>query len=116
LYKKYISEDGVESGGTKPSGTGDTLEDLRPLTDNVLAVMAEEGIDVSEHKRKPVTKEMVAEAGMIVSMAEPETTPDFVKKHPNFVEWQVDDPKGTDLDTHRKAKDQIKEKIMETFG
>ena len=78
--------------------------------------MAEEGIDVSEHRRKLVTKEMIDEADVVICMAEPNTVPDFVKEHLGFIEWQIDDPKGTDFETHRKIKNQIKAGIIETFG
>ena len=114
LYRKYISQTGAESAGTRLSGPSCPLTEL-PLAENVVTVMVEEGIDVSQHCRKLVTKDLLDEADVVVSMAEPETVPDFVKEHHGFIAWEIDDPKGTDLETHRRIKDEIKTKMLEQF-
>jgi protein-tyrosine-phosphatase len=111
LFDKLSNGNKSESAGTKPSGVGDTLKEIG--ADYVIRAMEQEGIDVSGHIRKEVTPEMVKNANIIISMAEPETVPEFVSSHPGFTKWTVDDPKGTDLETHIRIKEEIKSKVKD---
>ncbi|MEX0935218.1 MAG: hypothetical protein WDZ70_02750 [Candidatus Paceibacterota bacterium] len=113
LYNHLTQSDNVVSAGTKLSGPEQSLASRLPGTKNVIEAMKAEGIDVSNYTRKEVTKDMVRNADVIIDMAEQETVPDFVKKHPNRIIWDTDDPKGTDLENHIKTKDEIKERIIE---
>ncbi len=54
-----------------------------------------------------------------IVMAEKGTTPEYLLSHPKYMYWDVSDPKGTDLDQHRKTRDEIRQLIeenMELFG
>ncbi len=104
------------SAGTKFDGESKSLFDLLPQTQFIVDVMQEEGIDVAHHKRRLVTPEMVANAYMVVDMAEPETVPAFVTSHPRHIVWTIDDPKGRSLEEHVRIKGEIKEKVLELLN
>lgn len=117
MYNKLTNSNDAISAGTKisPENFNKTLKEQLPTSANVIQVMAEEDIDVSNHIRKVITSEMVKEADILIDMAQQDTVPDFVLKHPKYIRWEVDDPAGTDLETHRRVKDEVKKKIIETF-
>ena len=115
LYNKLTKSNDAISAGSKLSGPEEPLKILLPRIQSVFDAMGAEGLDASSHLRKSVTPEMVNGADVLVDMAEPETVPDFVKKHPNRIVWEIVDPKGTDYETHVRIMNQIKDKIVETF-
>lgn len=112
LYNKMTGTKNAISAGTKPSRPEQSLESALPKSQFVIECLKQEGVYDNQTIRRRVTPEMAGEANLIIDMAEPETIPDFVKDHPNRIVWTVDDPKGTDLKTHLKVKDEIKEKIQ----
>ncbi|MFA6601670.1 MAG: low molecular weight phosphatase family protein [Candidatus Paceibacterota bacterium] len=103
----------VISAGTKLSGLEQTLREL-PLAENLILCMQEEGIDVSNNIRRQLTEKMTSEASKIVLVIdESDPVPDYLRNNEKVTTWIVPDPKGTDLDFHRKIRDQIKERIEE---
>lgn len=114
LYKIYGKGDHkVSSAGIKLSGPEQPLKEL-PLGFNVTDVIKEEGLDITEFVRKQLTPEMVKDADKVVLLLEEgDMLPDFLQNNPKIVRWSVPDPKGTDLENHRKVKDQIKALILE---
>ena len=92
------------------------ISDVTPLkyahpTKEVIQIMEEEGINVSEKTVKLVTKEMADNADKIFSMCPKERCPQFLLDSNKIIFWNVDDPFGTDLDNHRRVRDEIKEKV-----
>ena len=75
--------------------------------ENVIASMAEIGIDVSNHMRTQLTPEMIDECDWAVVMAEPETIPDYLSKSEKAIMWEVEDPKGMNLEETSEIRDQI---------
>lgn len=102
---------GAVSAGTILSGEEVSLEELLPKSQFIIDSMKELGFDVSRHVRRQVTSEMVEKADVVVNMADSDSTPDFVKEHPELIVWDVEDPKGTDFDFHRKIRDEVKSKV-----
>ena len=102
----------VSSAGTQLSGPEQTIESLQPKTDHVIAVMDEEGIDVRKKVRKQLTEEMLKDADFIIfTIDEHDPVPSFVEKYPHEI-WNIEDPKGKNLEETRKIKNQIKEKTQ----
>jgi len=110
LYKKYGNPNNqVSSAGTTVSFPGQTIKEI-PLAKNVIDSMAEEGIDVSQNYIKPLNQELFDEADRVVLFtADGEPIPDYMKNSDKVTCWSVPNPKGTDLETHRKIRDQIKQ-------
>ncbi|MEA1929325.1 MAG: low molecular weight phosphatase family protein [Patescibacteria group bacterium] len=115
LYNTLTGTQDAHSAGTLLTGPEQSLVSLLPKTQFAINTMGEEGADVRGHIRRLVTQEMVNEADIIIDMAQPETVPDFVKAHPDRRVWVIDDPKDTSMETHIRVRDEIKEKIKETF-
>lgn len=108
--KKYTAS----SAGTKLSGPEQTLESLLPKTEHVLAVMKEEGIDISKKKRKVLTREMLEKfRRIILTIDENDPLPDFLEKAKHIEVWETEDPKGKNREKTREIKEHIKRKILE---
>ncbi len=103
----------VTSAGTKLSGPEEPLENLRPALNEVLDVMREIDIDISQNIRKQITEEMVQDADKIILVVdENDPIPDFLKSSPKIVaNWHVLDPKGKDLDFTRNVRKQISDLV-----
>jgi len=106
----------VSSAGTKISGPEQVLGELSPVLDNVLTVMKEEGIDITQNTRKQVTEEIANSADKIILVVdERDPIPEYLLNNQEATKWNVLDPKGQDLEFTRKTRDQIKELIQKTF-
>lgn len=82
-------------------------------TKEVIEVMMEEGIDVSQNRVKFLTKEMVADNDHIYVLCEEEKCPDFLLNSGKVIFWgNIEDPFATDTDNFRKKRDLIKNKIL----
>ncbi len=80
----------------------------------VVSSMKEIGLDLSENKPKQITKEMLGWADKIIIMEKSkDILPDFLKKSNKIIFWEIEDPRGTKLDFHRKVRNEIEEKIKE---
>ena len=79
----------------------------------VIAVMKEEGIDVSSNIVKLVTKEMVDEAEKIIVMCNKINCPIFLQESKKAVFWSIEDPFKTSTDNFRKIRYQIKVKVLD---
>ncbi len=115
LFKKYIKGDySISSAGTKLSGEECPLVDL-PLAENVIDVIKEEGIDVSQNYRNQLTEEIFNKADKVVLVVDDaDPLPDYVIGRDKVIRWSVPDPKGTTLERHREILNQIKKLILFT--
>ncbi len=106
----------ISSAGTKVekdgvSKHGQILKDV-PLASNVLAALNEMNIDMSENLRTQLDPKMLDDKDVVIVMAEKENIPEYLSSHPAFIYWDVEDPKGKDLDFHKKIRDEIMELIL----
>lgn len=97
-----------------------------PASPNAIKVMAEEGIDISNHQTSPLTKNLVEMADIIFVMTqwhkleviglleepgkEVYLVKEFTKKSPNN-ELDIQDPIGKPVEVYRKCRDELKECI-----
>lgn len=103
----------VTSAGTKLSGPEEPLENLRPALNEVIDVMREIDIDISQNIRRQITEVMVQDTDKIILVVdENDPIPDFLKNSPKIVaNWHVLDPKGKDLDFTRNVRNQISDLV-----
>ena len=90
----------VYSAGSAPG------EALNPAA---VAVMLEEGIDISQQKPQVLTAEMALEATVIITMGCGDACPIFPGKR--YEDWVLEDPAGQDLNFVRKVRDEIKVRV-----
>ena len=108
----------VASAGTKVKDkdgidrNGQLLKDCNGAH-NVVSALGELNIDVSNKPRIQLKPEMLNGVDKIVVMAEQENIPDYLRNDKRAIFWDVKDPKGTDLETHKKTRDQIKVMLEE---
>jgi len=81
-------------------------------TEDIIEVMKEEGIDVSDKKVKIVTKGMIDESDKVIVMCQKQYCPDFVLNSKKAVFWEIKDPYHENMDGVRKIRDIIKSKVV----
>ena len=82
----------------------------RPVKE-VIQVMKEDGIDISQQNVKFITEEMVKESDRIFVMCEKEECPEFLLNSNKITFWDIDDPYNTDIENHRKIRDEVKKQV-----
>ena len=77
----------------------------------VVEVMNELGIDLSERKPQRLSDELAARADVLVTMGCGDTCPYFPGKR--YIDWDLPDPKGRPLDEVRATRDEIGARVDE---
>lgn len=91
----------VRSAGSAPTG------ELNP---QAIAVLAERGIDLSTAYPKPLTDTVLRAADVVVTMGCGDTCPVLPGKR--YLDWDVTDPDGADLETVRDIRDDLQRRII----
>jgi arsenate reductase len=101
-YLSHLAGDRVEvrSAGSEP---GDAINPA------VVAVMAEEGIDLSAETPKVLTVEAVEASDVVITMGCGDACPFFPGKR--YEDWVLEDPAGRDPDEIRPIRDEIRRRI-----
>lgn len=99
-FYNQIAGGGAFSAGTQPA---------RRVYPEVVAVMKEEGIDLSDVEPRLLTDEMAAGAHILVTMGCGIACPDLV--HLKREEWILTDPEDMSLSEVRKVRDEIKSRV-----
>ncbi|HTA04165.1 MAG TPA: arsenate reductase ArsC [Streptosporangiaceae bacterium] len=92
----------VASAGSQPA------DQLNPA---VVQAMAEIGIDISREIPKRLTSEKVAAADVVIRMGCGDACPVYPGKH--YLDWDLPDPAGMDLDGVRRVRDDISRRVMQ---
>jgi len=90
----------AKSAGNMPA------ERVNPLA---VQVMNEAGIDISSHKPKMITAEMVREADKVVLMGCGKNACPIVPKQ--VEDWHIEDPSGKGIEKFREVRDTIRKKV-----
>ena len=103
-YLKHLAGDQVKvlSAGTQP-GT-----DINPMA---MAVMLEEGIDLSTAKPEKLSDDKVLESDYVITMGCGDACPYFPGK--TYLDWPLTDPKDQPIEVVRGIRDDIKAKVEE---
>ncbi|MFM9130333.1 MAG: arsenate reductase ArsC [Actinomycetes bacterium] len=101
-FMQSLGEDKVNvlSAGSMPK------DEINPVA---VEVMKEVGIDISNNQPKVLTTEQVKESDLVITMGCGDACPIFPGKR--YEDWQLEDPAGKDLETVRKIRDEIKQRI-----
>ena len=101
-YLKHLAGDQIKvlSAGTQP-GT-----DINPMA---MAVMLEEGIDLSTAKPEKLSDEKVLESDYVITMGCGDACPYFPGK--TYLDWPLTDPKNQPIEVVRGIRDKIKAKV-----
>jgi protein-tyrosine-phosphatase len=88
------------SAGTTPA------ERVHP---EVLEVMSEVGIDLSERVPRKLTTELAEQADVVVTMGCGDACPYIPGKR--YVDWELPDPKGRPIEEVRATRDEIATRV-----
>jgi protein-tyrosine-phosphatase len=88
------------SGGSEPGS------EINP---DVVAAMAEVGIDISSEFPKPWTDEFLGAADVVVTMGCGDACPIVPGKR--YEDWELSDPTGMSVDEIRPIRDQVRRKV-----
>jgi arsenate reductase (thioredoxin) len=95
----------VRSAGSDPADR---------LNPNVVTAMAEVGVNLEKEFPKPLTDEAVRAADAVITMGCGDACPIYPGKR--YEDWELDDPAGQDLETVRRIRDQIAERVKALLG
>jgi arsenate reductase len=95
----------VRSAGSTPA------EEINP---NAIAALEELGIDMSEEFPKPLTDEVVRAADVVITMGCGDACPIYPGKR--YEDWELDDPAGQDLETVRRIRNELDQRVQRLIG
>jgi len=90
----------VRSAGSEPA------DRVNPAA---VAVMSEEGIDLTGETPKLLSTEAVQESDVVITMGCGDTCPIFPGKR--YEDWVLDDPAGQGVDAVRPIRDEIRARV-----
>jgi arsenate reductase len=76
--------------------------------------MAEMGLDLSKEFPKPITDEAVRAADAVITMGCGDACPIYPGKR--YEDWELEDPEGKDLETVRRIRDEIADRVRVLVG
>ncbi len=110
MMRNLATEWVVESAGVAAA-------DGEPAADNAIAALAEMGLDLSGHRARRLTLEMVLHADTILAMERRhlerilEMDPSAAPRARTLAESDIADPFGGSIEAYRRARDQIQQAI-----
>lgn len=110
MMRNLASDWTIESAGV-------AAVDGEPAADNAVAVLAELGLDLSAHRARLLTPDMVSQADTILAMERRhlqrvlELDPSAAPRARTLAESDIADPFGGSLQVYRRARDEIRQAI-----
>jgi arsenate reductase (thioredoxin) len=95
----------VRSAGSDPA------DQLNP---NVVTAMAEVGVNLEREFPKPLSDEVVRAADAVITMGCGDACPIYPGKR--YEDWDLEDPAGKDLETVRRIRDEIADRVTTLIG
>jgi arsenate reductase len=95
----------VRSAGSDPT------DQINPAA---VEAMREIGVDMAEEFPKPLTDEVVRAADAVITMGCGDACPIYPGKR--YEDWELDDPAGQDLETVRRIRDEIDQRVQVLVG
>ena len=101
-YAQALGGDRVEvrSAGSEPA------DQINP---DAVAVMAEDGIDITGNAPKILTTDAVRESDVVITMGCGDTCPIFPGKR--YEDWELTDPADQPVEVVREVRDDIKARV-----
>ncbi|GIH19211.1 arsenate reductase ArsC [Rugosimonospora africana] len=95
----------IRSAGTEPA------EQINPVA---VAAMREVGIDITDQKPRVLDNDAARDSDVIITMGCGDTCPYFPGKR--YEDWKLEDPAGQPLDTVRRIRDHIRDRVQVLLG
>ena len=94
--------------GPRPRPDG-RVRPSRQINPAAVEAMAEIGVDLAKEFPKPLTDEVVKAADAVITMGCGDACPIYPGKR--YEDWELDDPAGKDIETVRRIRDEIGERV-----
>ena len=88
--------------------------ETRKLMEKAIEVMKEKNIDISQQKSKGFKDLGINKFDYTVTMGCEDVCPFIPAKQ--YIEWQIEDPKGKSIETVRQIRDKIEKKVLELIN
>jgi len=99
-----------DAGGRHTSDSAGSIADpAGSVHPPVIAVMDEIGIDLSGRRPQRLSDDVAQRADVVVTMGCGDTCPFIPGKR--YIDWDLPDPKGQDLDSVRATRDEIAQRV-----
>lgn len=109
LFNKYAAEKGIDA---LADSAGIAAANGMPASDNAVIALSELGIDISSHKSKPISKQLLNESDLIICMSEGHAEMLKAAGYSSVVFGQgVPDPYGYPLEVYRNCCNKMLEAI-----
>jgi protein-tyrosine-phosphatase len=92
----------VRSAGSEPA------DQVNPMA---VAAMAELGVDITSRQPKLLSTDAVRESDVVITMGCGDACPVFPGKQ--YLDWELDDPAGQDLETVRVIREDINRRVLD---
>ncbi len=100
-----------DAGGRHTSNSAGSIADpAGSVHPPVIAVMDEIGIDLSGRRPQRLNDDLARAADVVVTMGCGDTCPFIPGKR--YIDWDLPDPKGQDLDSVRATRDDIERRVQ----
>ena len=99
------------AGRHSAASAGSRAEPDGSIHPEVIAVMEELGMDLSDRSPRLLIDEMAREADVVVTMGCGDECPYFPGKR--YLDWNLPDPKGQEVDAVRQTRDEIAVRVRE---
>ncbi|MEW6070495.1 MAG: arsenate reductase ArsC [Candidatus Thermoplasmatota archaeon] len=87
------------------------------IAKKAIEVMKEKGIDISAQNSKAFTKKDLEWADVIIIVCESNKgLSNFIPIKKKIINWDIEDPRGKDLEFYRRVRDKIEEKVKELIA
>ena len=80
-------------------------------------IMSEIGIDISNQKSKPLSNFNPEDYDAVISLCGcgVNLSPEWVTRD-IFEDWQLDDPEGGDIETYRRIREEVKQRVIKLIA
>ena len=100
------------AGGRHSSDSAGSIADpAGTLHPEVIEVMREIGIDLADRRPQRLDDDLAGRADVVVTMGCGDTCPFIPGKR--YLDWDLPDPKGQDVDAVRATRDEIDSRVRE---
>lgn len=98
------------AGKIAVNSSGLDVSEIDPIT---IQVMSEVGIDISNQTSKPLTNFNPEDYDAVISLCGCGVNlPQAWILRETFEDWQLDDPQGESIETFRRVRDEVKERVV----
>jgi protein-tyrosine-phosphatase len=114
IYNTLTNSNDAASAGTKTEYPNETLAERKRRVGKsfVVDVMNDHDLSIDSQKQKLLTKVMLDNYDVIISMAGKKYTPKWLSESPKYVYWKIRDPKARSYETTNRARLKIESEVM----